>query len=125
LFQMDKLACPLILFQGADDKVVPPAVSREVAAALRAKGIAHEYIEYENEGHGFRRLETRVDSLEKETAFFAAIIAGKVGVGGDGDGDGGGRDGDGGDRGRGDGDRGDGDRGDGNGDDNRNHTESP
>ena len=129
LFQMDKLACPLILFQGADDKVVPPAVSREVAAALRAKGIAHEYIEYENEGHGFRRLETRVDSLEKETAFFAAIIAGKVGVGGgDGDGDGnsdgGDGNGDGDDGGRGDGDdggRGDGDRSN----DNRNHTESP
>jgi len=100
LFQMDKLACPLILFQGANDKVVPPAVSREVADALRAKGVAHEYIEYENEGHGFRRLATRVDSLEKETAFFARIIRGKI-AGGDGD-DGGG------DR----GDRGDGDGGD-------------
>jgi len=87
LFQMDALACPLILFQGLEDKIVPPAVSREVAAALRAKGVAHEYVEYEGEGHGFRRLETRVDALQKETAFFARIIAAKVG-GGDGDGHG-------------------------------------
>lgn len=114
LFQMDELACPLILFQGADDKVVPAAVSREVAEALRAKGVAHEYIEYEGEGHGFRRLATRVDSLEKETAFFARIIRGKIG-GGDGGDHGDGGDGDHGDRDAGDdGDHGDGDRGDGN-----------
>lgn len=88
LFHIERIACPLILFQGAEDKIVPPAVSREVAAALKAKGIAHEYVEYENEGHGFRQLATRVDSLEKETAFFARVIREK---GGDGDGDAGDR----------------------------------
>ena len=76
VFQMERLACPLILFQGMDDKVVPPAVSREVADLLADKGIRHEYIEYKNEGHGFRRLQTRVDSLEKETAFFSMVIRG-------------------------------------------------
>ncbi|MDA7969240.1 MAG: prolyl oligopeptidase family serine peptidase [Gammaproteobacteria bacterium] len=74
IFQIAQLRCPLILFQGRDDKVVPPAVSREVADALAANGVAHEYIEYENEGHGFRLLSSRVDSLRRETEFFARII---------------------------------------------------
>jgi len=74
IFQIAQLRSPLILFQGLDDKVVPPAVSREVAAALAGKGIAHEYIEYENEGHGFRMLSSRVDSLRRETAFFSRIL---------------------------------------------------
>jgi len=74
IFQIAQLRSPLILFQGLEDKVVPPAVSREVAAALAGKGIAHEYIEYENEGHGFRMLSSRVDSLRRETAFFSRII---------------------------------------------------
>lgn len=77
IFQLDRLSSPLILFQGLQDKVVPAAVSREVAELLSKKGIPHEYIEYEHEGHGFRRLSTRVDSLTRETAFFAAIIRAK------------------------------------------------
>lgn len=78
IFQMDQLRSPLILFQGLDDKVVPPAVSREVAALLKEKGIPHDYIEYENEGHGFRQLATRIDSLKRETEFFADIIRKKA-----------------------------------------------
>jgi len=77
VFQMERLACPLILFQGLDDKVVPPQLSREVAECLGNRGIPHQYVEYENEGHGFRRLSTRIDSLEKETRFFSAIIRAK------------------------------------------------
>ncbi len=74
IFQMENLSSPLILFQGGQDKVVPPAVSREMAALLKAKGIQHGYTEYPGEGHGFRQVETRVDALRKETAFFAEII---------------------------------------------------
>lgn len=79
VFQLDRLNSPLILFQGLEDKVVPPAISREVAGRLGKKGIQYEYIEYEDEGHGFRRLRNRVDSLKRETAFFASIIRAKTG----------------------------------------------
>lgn len=79
-FQLDRLECPLILFQGLDDKVVPPTVSREVVELLSQKGIPHEYVEYENEGHGFRQLPTRIDSLQRETNFFATIIQTKIDV---------------------------------------------
>ena len=79
VFQLDRLNSPLILFQGLEDKVVPPAISREVAELLDKKGIQYDYIEYADEGHGFRRLPNRVDSLKRETAFFAAIIRAKAG----------------------------------------------
>ena len=74
VFHLQQLNCPLILFQGLQDKVVPPALSREVVALLKRKGIRHEYIEYADEGHGFRGLNNRVDSLTREAEFFASII---------------------------------------------------
>lgn len=78
IFHLQRLDCPLIIFQGQDDKVVPPAVSRELAERLAKKGIPHEYIEYQNEGHGFRILANRIDSISRETAFFATIIRTKT-----------------------------------------------
>jgi dipeptidyl aminopeptidase/acylaminoacyl peptidase len=74
VFQIDNLSCPLILFQGCDDKVVPPKLSREVVNLLEKKGLKYSYIEYPGEGHGFRKIQTRIDSLEKETAFYSEII---------------------------------------------------
>ena len=68
--KIDKISCALILFQGQDDKVVPPELSRELASALEKKGIQSKYVEYEGEGHGFRRLETKIDSLMQEASFF-------------------------------------------------------
>ncbi len=74
IFHMEKLTAPLILFQGSEDKVVPPMVSQEVVKLLENKGIRHGYTEYQGEGHGFRKTETRIDSLQKETDFFVETI---------------------------------------------------
>jgi len=74
IFEIEQLQAPLIIFQGELDKIVPPEVSREVVSALQARGIHYSYTEYEGEGHGFRRTETRIDSLEKEAGFFRDII---------------------------------------------------
>ena len=71
---MDRLRSPMILFQGEDDKVVPPEVSREVVHILEQRQIPHEYREYPGEGHGFRRMETRIDALQRETAFYAKVL---------------------------------------------------
>ncbi len=71
---LDKLKSPMILFQGKDDKVVVPEVSREMAKILKEKGILSEYIEYEGEGHGFRKKESNVDALTKEAAFFRKVL---------------------------------------------------
>ncbi|MFT5258391.1 MAG: dipeptidyl aminopeptidase/acylaminoacyl peptidase [Saprospiraceae bacterium] len=74
IFNMDKVRSPVILFQGLDDKVVPPDVSREVVSVLEKGGVPHEYIEYAGEGHGFRQAATRIDALEKEMAFYQQVL---------------------------------------------------
>jgi len=71
---LSKLRSPMILFQGEDDKVVPPEVSHEVVKVLKTLGLDHEYREYPGEAHGFRKSETRVDALTMETAFFSRIL---------------------------------------------------
>ena len=71
---MHRLRSPMILFQGLEDRVVPPQVSREVVSMLAARNIDHEYVEYPGEGHGFRKSETNIDAIEKETRFYRRIL---------------------------------------------------
>jgi dipeptidyl aminopeptidase/acylaminoacyl peptidase len=75
--ELANLKSPMIIFQGLEDKVVPPQLSRELVENLDARGIFHQYVEYPDEGHGFRMLETRVDALEKEAEFFSKVISGR------------------------------------------------
>jgi dipeptidyl aminopeptidase/acylaminoacyl peptidase len=70
---VDRLACPLILFQGLEDKVVPPNQSEMMASAVRAKGLPVAYLAFEGEQHGFRKAATIVRSLEAELYFYGAI----------------------------------------------------
>ena len=56
---VDRIACPLILFQGLEDRVVPPQPSRMIADAMRAEGSGRIAL-FEGEQHGFRRQETMV-----------------------------------------------------------------
>jgi len=71
---VDRLACPIILFQGLEDRVVPPNQSEMMANAARAKGLAVAYLTFEGEQHGFRRAETIVTSLEAELYFYGAVF---------------------------------------------------
>jgi len=71
---MGRIQCPMILFQGADDKVVPPTLSKQVSQVLEAQGIEYEYHLYDGEGHGFRKLNSQVDSLQREIAFFRSKL---------------------------------------------------
>jgi dipeptidyl aminopeptidase/acylaminoacyl peptidase len=71
---VDRLACPLILFQGLEDKIVPPNQSEMMAAAVRAKGLPVAYLAFEGEQHGFRKAETIVRSLEAELFFYGAVF---------------------------------------------------
>ena len=66
--------CPVLLLQGLDDPVVPPAQSRQMAADLAAHGIRHALLEFEGESHGFRRAETIITCLEAELAFYGQIM---------------------------------------------------
>ena len=71
---VDKLNCPVIFFQGAEDKVVPPNQAESMRDALAAKGIPVAYALLEGEGHGFRRAENVRRVIEAEYAFFAKVF---------------------------------------------------
>jgi len=64
-----RITTPLLILQGADDVVVPPAQSAAIADAVRAAGGIVEHHVYPNEGHGWARPETVVDELERVTSF--------------------------------------------------------
>jgi dipeptidyl aminopeptidase/acylaminoacyl peptidase len=70
----DRLSCALILFQGLEDKVVPPDQSEKMAAAVRAKGLPVAYLAFEGEQHGFRKAETIIRCLESELYFYGAVF---------------------------------------------------
>jgi dipeptidyl aminopeptidase/acylaminoacyl peptidase len=71
---IDRIACPLILFQGLDDEVVPPNQSRMMADAVRAKGLPVAYLAFEGEQHGFRRADTIIRCLEAELYFYGGVF---------------------------------------------------
>lgn len=70
----DELECPLLVLQGADDRIVPPAQSEMMVAALADKGVPHAYLVFEGEQHGFRRADTIVACLEAELSFYAQVL---------------------------------------------------
>ena len=71
---IDGITAPVILFQGLDDKVVPPEQSRLIVDKLKARGIEVAYHEFPGEAHGFRKAETIVAVLEAELAFLQRVL---------------------------------------------------
>ncbi|HZD55223.1 MAG TPA: S9 family peptidase [Anaerolineales bacterium] len=70
----DRLNCPLILFQGSEDKIVPPDQSRKMYAAAGARGLPVAYLEFEGEQHGFRRAENIKRALDAELYFYSRVF---------------------------------------------------
>jgi dipeptidyl aminopeptidase/acylaminoacyl peptidase len=70
----DRLNCPLILFQGSEDKIVPPDQSRRMYEAAKAKGIPVAYLEFEGEQHGFRKAENIKRALDAELYFYSRVF---------------------------------------------------
>ncbi len=74
LTHLDSLSSPLVVLQGAEDRVVPPAQSEMIVGALREKGLPVAYRLYDGEQHGFRQAENIKDSLEAELSFYAQVL---------------------------------------------------
>ncbi len=70
----DRLSCPLILFQGLEDKIVPPNQAELMVEVLRAKGLPVAYVPFEGEQHGFRRAENIKRALDGELYFYSRIF---------------------------------------------------
>jgi dipeptidyl aminopeptidase/acylaminoacyl peptidase len=70
----DRLSCPVIFFQGLEDKVVPPNQAERMVEVLRKKGLPVAYVPFEGEQHGFRRAETIRRALDGEFYFYSQIF---------------------------------------------------
>jgi dipeptidyl aminopeptidase/acylaminoacyl peptidase len=70
----DRLSCPVIFFQGLEDKIVPPNQAELMVAALRAKGLPVAYIPFAGEQHGFRRAANIKRALDAELYFYARMF---------------------------------------------------
>jgi dipeptidyl aminopeptidase/acylaminoacyl peptidase len=71
---VETLSCPILLLQGAEDKVVPPNQAEMMHKALLKKGIATCLKIYEGEQHGFRKAENIEDALDSELAFYGKVF---------------------------------------------------
>jgi dipeptidyl aminopeptidase/acylaminoacyl peptidase len=70
----DRLSCPLIFFQGLEDKVVPPNQAETMVAALRKKGIPVAYLSFAGEQHGFRQAKNIKRALDGELYFYSRVL---------------------------------------------------
>jgi dipeptidyl aminopeptidase/acylaminoacyl peptidase len=70
----DRIRCPMIIFQGLDDKIVPPNQSQLIVERIKQNGIPITYLEFAGEAHGFRRKETNMAVCDAELAFFRDVF---------------------------------------------------
>ena len=70
----DSLSCPVIFFQGLEDKIVPPNQAEEMVEALQKKGLPVAYVAFAGEQHGFRRSENIKRALDGEFYFYSRVF---------------------------------------------------
>jgi dipeptidyl aminopeptidase/acylaminoacyl peptidase len=69
-----RLDCPVIFFQGLEDRVVPPSQAEAMVAVLAKRGIPHAYVPFAGEQHGFRRAENIRTALDGELYFYSKVF---------------------------------------------------
>lgn len=74
VFHADKIRDAVAIFQGEDDKVVPPNQSEEIVASLQKNGVPYIYKTYSGEGHGFRKSETLLDFYPRVERFLQQYV---------------------------------------------------
>jgi dipeptidyl aminopeptidase/acylaminoacyl peptidase len=78
LSKVDDIRIPILIAQGENDPRVKRAESEQIVAAMKELGIAHEYVMYENEGHGLARPENRLDFYRRADRFLAKNLGGRA-----------------------------------------------
>ena len=74
IHHLDRLSCPVIFFQGLEDKTVPPNQAETMVAAMEDRGLPVAYYAFADEGHGFRKAETLKRVLELELDFYGQVL---------------------------------------------------
>lgn len=70
----DQLSAPMIIFQGLEDKIVPPSQAEIMVKGLEDNGIMYAYVPFEGEQHGFRKAENIKRALEAEIYFYGKAL---------------------------------------------------
>ncbi len=70
----DRISCPVIFFQGLEDRVVPPNQTERMVQALRRNGIPVAYLAFEGEQHGFRQAVNIKAALDAELYFYSRVF---------------------------------------------------
>jgi dipeptidyl aminopeptidase/acylaminoacyl peptidase len=70
----ERISSPLLIFQGLDDKVVPPTQSRVVVDRMRRRRLPVRYLEFEGEGHGFHAAEHIAEALQSELCLYTETL---------------------------------------------------
>lgn len=70
----ERISCPVLILQGAEDRVVPPAQAEQIVDALWENHLPHAYLLFEGEDHGFRATENIIRSFEAELSFYGQIF---------------------------------------------------
>lgn len=76
LFKIDQIKIPIFVAHGAHDARVTVAESEQLVAALKKKGLPHEYLVFDDEGHGFARPENRMIFYAAVEKFLAQHLGG-------------------------------------------------
>ena len=71
---VDDITCPVILFQGLEDEIVPPSQAETMVEAVKRKGIPIAYVGFEGEQHGFRKAESIETALHSELYFYSQVF---------------------------------------------------
>jgi dipeptidyl aminopeptidase/acylaminoacyl peptidase len=74
IHHVERFRRPLIVLQGAEDAIVPPAQSEQIVDALRARGVPVAYLLFDGEQHGFRRAENIRRALDAELSFYSQVF---------------------------------------------------
>lgn len=74
LHSVDQLSCPVIFFQGLEDRIVPPNQALKMYDALKEKGLPVAYVAFQNEQHGLRQARNIQRAMESELYFYSRIF---------------------------------------------------
>ena len=77
LFHVDDIKIPMLIAQGANDPRVKQDESEQVVEAMRQSGIDHEYLLFQDEGHGFAKPENNLKFYAAAEAFLAKYLGGR------------------------------------------------
>jgi dipeptidyl aminopeptidase/acylaminoacyl peptidase len=74
IYHTERISCPMILFQGLEDEIVPPNQAEMMYSAVNAKGLPVAYLSFEGEQHGFRQAKNIKRALDAELYFYSKVF---------------------------------------------------